>query len=75
MATSAAAATGAAHWAPPAPSSSSSSSSSSMFLWGICVVMLTEMLRSSEGSCRIVVVWEPCAKIGCHHVHWPASAR
>nr|CAB3463228.1 unnamed protein product [Digitaria exilis] len=30
MATSAAAATGAAHWAPPAPSSSSSSSSSSM---------------------------------------------
>ena len=68
------------------PSTSSSSSTSSFMVGqGIFflvfphiffgnVTMLIEILRS-EGGGRVVVAWELSAKIGRHHVHWPASPR
>jgi len=84
MATTSAAAAGAAQFG-PSTSSSSSSTSSFMVGQGIFflvsphiffgnVTMLIEILRS-EGGGRVVVAWELSAKIGRHHVHWPASPR
>ena len=86
MATSTAPASAAAAWAPAASSSTSSSSSSMVVLgflffssvawnWECDDANWVRWMFRRGGACGVVVAWEPCAKIGCRPVHWPASAR